>query len=231
MASAKYQPLTATLRDVAERPRLSKGSIVRDRDVRQALHRKVLKEHHRDANTLVLNELGLRHGACRVDIAVVNGSLHGYEIKSDSDTLARLASQVSIYSLVLDYATLVVGEAHAQSAKPMVPDWWGVTVVTAGPRGGITFCTEQTNTLNPDIDKLALAELLWRPEAVEILQGRGADPKLLKKPRGVLYKHLAETVELQELRDLIRQRLKERQRWRGHRPPLSGDDSSIPIPT
>jgi hypothetical protein len=56
--------------------------VVRDRDVREALHRKVLKEHHGDADTLVLDELGLRHGTCRVDIAVVNGYLHGYEIKS-----------------------------------------------------------------------------------------------------------------------------------------------------
>jgi hypothetical protein len=63
---------------------------VRDRDVRQALHRKVLKEHHGDANTLVVDELGLRHGTCRVDIAVVNGFIHGYEIKSDADTLERL---------------------------------------------------------------------------------------------------------------------------------------------
>ena len=209
---------------------LSKGFVVRDRDVRQALHSKVLKEHHRDANTLVLNELGLRHGACRVDIAVVNGSLHGYEIKSDSDTLARLASQVAVYSLVLDYATLVVGEAHAHSAKPMVPSWWGVTVATKGPRGGIKFCIEQMNELNPSIDNLALAELLWRPEVVEILKARGADAKLLKEPRGILYKHLAEVVELHELRDLIRQRLKERRRWRGHRPPLSDGDLLIPIP-
>lgn len=66
---------------------------MRDRDVRQALHRKVLKEHHGDADTLVLDELGLRHGTCRVDIAVVNGYLHGYEIKSDSDTLERLPAR------------------------------------------------------------------------------------------------------------------------------------------
>ncbi len=59
-----------------------KDLVVRDRDVRQALHRKVLKEHHGDADTLVLDELGLRHGICRVDIAVVNGYLHGYESKA-----------------------------------------------------------------------------------------------------------------------------------------------------
>ncbi|WP_283807951.1 DUF2130 domain-containing protein [Bradyrhizobium macuxiense] len=68
----------------------------RDRDVRQALHRKVLKERHGDADTLVLDELGLRHGTCRVDIAVVNGYLHDYEIKSDADTLVAAKLRRSI---------------------------------------------------------------------------------------------------------------------------------------
>lgn len=154
--------------------------VVRDRDVRQALHRKVLKEHHGDADTLVLDELGLRHGTCRVDIAVVNGYLHGYEIKSDSDTLERLPSQVATYGLVLDRATLVVGERHLDKARPFVPAWWGIKVVTAGPRGGISFETAQPFAQNPTIDPLALAELLWRPEVVEILQEREAPPALLR---------------------------------------------------
>jgi hypothetical protein len=203
---------------------------VRDRDVRQALHRKVLREHHGDANTLVLDELGLRHGTCRVDIAVVNGYLHGYEIKSDADTLERLPSQVEIYGSVLDYATLVVGERHLAKAKPLVPEWWGIKVVTAGPRGGITFSNEQRFQTNPSIDPLALAELLWRPEAVKTLHERKAPSQLLKKPRGVLYRYLADTVPLSELRGIIRQQLKARERWRGHRPPSSDGDSLIPTP-
>lgn len=204
---------------------------MRDRDVRQALHRKVLREHHGDSNTLVLDELGLRHGTCRVDIAVVNGYLHGYEIKSDSDNLDRLPSQVAVYGAVLDRATLVVGERHLEKAMPLVPDWWGIKVATAGPRGGITFETAQPFQQNSAIDPLALAELLWRPEVVEILKDRGTPAELLRKPRAVLYQHLAVTVELGELRDLIRQRLKARARWRGHRPLSSGADSSIPTPT
>jgi hypothetical protein len=203
---------------------------VRDRDVRQALHRKVLKEHHGDANTLVLDELGLRHGTCRVDVAVVNGYLHGYEIKSDSDTLSRLPGQIQIYGAVLDHATLVVGERYLRDAKDMVPGWWGIRVATAGPRGGITFKTEQPYQTNPSIDPLALAELLWRPEAVEVLRMRGCAPGVLRKPRKFLYSYLAETIELNELRDLVRRQLKARSNWRGHRPPSSDDDSSKPTP-
>jgi hypothetical protein len=203
---------------------------VRDRDVREALHRKVLKEHHGDANTLVLDELGLRHGTCRVDVAVVNGYLHGYEIKSDADTLYRLPGQIPIYSAVLDLATLVVGERHLRDAKNIVPEWWGIKVVTAGPRGGITFGTEQPFHANPSINALALAELLWRPEAVEVLRLRGCASAVLRKPRKFLYSYLAESVDLDELRDIVRLRLKARLNWRGHRPPSSDGDSLTPTP-
>jgi len=130
----------------------------------------------------------------------------------------------------LDRATLVVGERYLEKARPFVPDWWGIKVATAGPRGGITFENAQPFAQNPTIDPLALAELLWRPEAVEILKERGAPAALLRKPRGVLYKCLAETADLQELRVLIRQRLKARARWRGHRPPSSNAGSWTPIP-
>lgn len=194
---------------------------MRDRDVRYALHTKVLKEHHGDTNTLVLDELGLRHGTCRVDIAVVNGYLHGYEIKSDADTLDRLPGQAAVYNAVLDRSTLVVGEKHVEKAKAKIPDWWGIKLVTAGPRGGIAFNTIRQPKLNIAIDAVALAELLWRPEAVEILQALGTSPTMLRKPRPALYKYLAEVVELDELRGLIRQRLKVRANWRGQRPPSS----------
>jgi hypothetical protein len=178
----------------------------------------------------VLDELGLRHGTCRVDIAVVNGYLHGYEIKSDADTLERLPSQVTIYGAVLDRATLVVGERHVEKAISQIPEWWGIKVATAGPRGGITFENVRPLRTNPSIDPVALAELLWRPEAIEVLRERGTPEVMLRKPRGILYQHLAAIVELDELRDIIRQRLKARATWRGHQPPLTSADLSTPTP-
>lgn len=63
---------------------------MRDIDVRNALRRKVLKKHEGEADTRVLDELGLRHGVARIDIAVVNGWLHGFEIKSE--LLSRITS-------------------------------------------------------------------------------------------------------------------------------------------
>lgn len=193
---------------------------MRDRDVRQALHSRVLREHHGDPNTLVLNELGLRHGRCRVDVAVVNGSLHGYELKSDMDTLERLSFQVETYGKVLDRATLVVGERHAEKAIPMLPDWWGIKVANQGVRGGITFNHYRTSSLNAEIDPIALAELLWRSEVVAIFASHGITGPVIRKPRAYQYRYLAELLDLKELRDRVRACLKSRESWRGQTPSL-----------
>jgi hypothetical protein len=181
----------------------------------------MVEDMHLDdaADTLILHELGLRHGAARVDLAVVNGRIHGYEIKSDSDTLERLPAQIEQYSAVLDRATLVVGEKHAAKARALLPEWWGVEVAALADDGTVSIRVERPGADNGMIDPVALAELLWRPEAAEILRQRGASQALLRKPRAALYAHLAETVPLDELRAIVRQTLKARAIWRGQRPP------------
>ena len=193
---------------------------MRDRDVRKALHSRVLRDHHGDPNTLVLNELGLRHGRCRVDVAVVNGSLHGYELKSDMDTLERLSFQVETYGKVLDRATLVVAERHAEKAIPMLPEWWGIKVASLGVRGGISFSHYRPASLNAEIEPVALAELLWQSEVVAILAAHGFKGAMLRKPRAHQYCLLAELLPLKELRDQVRACLKSRESWRGQTPSL-----------
>ena len=131
-----------------------------DRDIRNSLKKERFKEHFDDPDTIIVDELGLRHGVSRVDIAVVNGFLHGYEIKSNSDTLLRLSNQVSIYSKVLDYATIVVGEKHTSKVKDQIPEWWGIQVVCSSESGKIEFKDERIYENNPEIDPIALAELL-----------------------------------------------------------------------
>lgn len=192
---------------------------LRDRDVRAALHRKVLADHHDHPDTLVLDELGLEHGACRVDIAVVNGQIHGYEIKSEADTLERLTAQAEVYSRSLDRVTLVVGERHADHIGGMVPDWWAVRVVEVGPRGGIHFQPTQEGRPNPAPDLMSMAHLLWRPEAMSLLLELGLPDFQLRKNRATLYRMLVDYMEPDDLRRHIRECLKSRQSWRRHPQP------------
>ena len=210
--STKLRP-NDTVRYEAEMPAL------RDMDIRTAAMGRLLMHARSCPHTRIVEELGLSHGSARVDIAVINGHIRGIEIKAEADTLIRLPRQVSAYGRVVDRATLIAAERHIEGASAQLPDWWGVIEARRGANGAVIFRRLRHEKANRDLDPITLARLLWRPEVVEILQERGAPPALLRKPRGVLYKYVAETVDLQELRPLIRQRLKARARWRGHRPP------------
>jgi hypothetical protein len=203
---------------------------LRDADVRKALFQKVLRRHARQPDTLVIEELGLRHGTARIDVAVVNGALHGYEIKSDADTLERLGGQVAIYGSVLDHATLVVGERHAEEARKLIPSWWGIKLAKKGSRNGIAFEDVKRPQKNSAIDPVAAAELLWRTEVVHVLRSLGYPERALRKPRAFLYQELSQALPLKDLRDTVRAVLKSREKWRGLRPPSSDGDSSTPIP-
>lgn len=187
---------------------------MRDIDVRRAVHSKILKEHHKDPSTLIIDEFTMNLGASRADIAVINGLMHGYELKSKSDNLLRLPAQIEHYSSVMDKVTLVVSECHAELALGMIPKWWGVKIVTQGLRNGMHLQTVRTDKRNPNIDKLSLSMLLWKDELLSILKMLGQERGLKSKPRKVLWTLLAETLPTDELRSTVRETLKARKDWR-----------------
>lgn len=186
-----------------------------DKDVRQAVKDKILKMHLNDPSTLVIDELGLDHGRNRVDIAVVNGELHGYELKSDSDNLLRLPQQSLAYSSIMDKVTLVVGGKHVQEAIDMIPDWWGVKIATMSSHGKVNIITYRRNKKNRNIDPFELSKLIWKEEALTLLATKiRVDWRIRKLVRKDIYKLIIDTFSLNELRDSTRAILKSRINWR-----------------
>ena len=185
-----------------------------DAEIRQNFHRKMLRRQHAQHNTLVIDELGVNHGKCRADIAVINGHLVGYEIKSDNDSLRRLRDQITAYNAVFDKAFIVVGNRHINRVQDRIPNWWGVIVSIKGPRGAINFDIIRRARTNKGVDPMSVAQLLWRSEAMEILTQRKVPPKMLRQPRAILYKYLAEQLKVCELRRTVREYLRKRRNWR-----------------
>ena len=204
---------------------------MKDEQIRAAFHRRFLRRHHEDTDTLVVDELGLKHGKRRADIAVINGHLNGYEIKGDEDSLARLEGQVEAYSAVFDKATLVVAERYQEDVDGLLPAWWGIVVCSEGPRHAIRFRTVRRARINQSVDCYSVAQLLWRGEAAEILAARGVPSKVLRAKRAVLYAHLVSLVESRELRTLVRARLKSRSDWRCLPLPSANGGSFRPVAT
>ena len=199
--------------------------------IREALVRKRLRSFRQDLDSLVLQELGLAHARVRVDVAVLNGVLHGYEIKSDRDNLNRLEIQLEIYQQALQKLTFVVAERHASNVIDIAPDWCGVLVVRRGPRGGLHFEVRRQSSRNPKVNRFIMAHLLWRDEVQSILASRGAPKSTLRMARAKLYEHLVEDVSESELVVLIKSAMERRKAWRGHLQPLLCDGCSHFLPS
>jgi len=185
-----------------------------DSEIRQNFHRKKLRRQHAQKDTLVIDELGLNHGKCRADIAVVNGHLIGYEIKSNNDSLRRLKQQVKSYNAVFDKISIVVGHRHINSIQNHIPRWWGVILSERGPRGAVNFDVIRKARTNEKVAPIFLARLLWRDEAVEILSQKEQRQEILRQPRGVLYERLADLFSANQLRKIVSDYLKTRKNWR-----------------
>lgn len=193
--------------------RKQRSAATRDVEVRGALHQRLRKTFSNDSSTIFLDELGILQGQVRVDIAAVNGAIHGYEIKAAADNLKRFQSQVSAYSKVLDCAAVVVAPKHLDEAARQLPDWWGMIVVE--PSGDtLAFSIIRAGRQNPSIDIRAVAELLWHREALDLIERRATLRGLKGKPRSVAWDRLCELYSLDEIRTEVRRTLKARRAGR-----------------
>lgn len=180
-----------------------------DADIRPALRSYLLSKHADEPETVVIEELGICCGQVRVDLAVVNGLLHGYEIKSERDSLRRLAIQVDLYGRVLDQATLVIGERHLPDAKEIVPRWWGILRIDSELRSP-RFVTERRARRNPRRNPRSLVELLWLDDSIALLERYNAVRGVRGKPRHLVWDRICEHFDVDEIGEVVRGHLKTR---------------------
>lgn len=197
---------------------------MRDIDIRNKLKTTRLKKFYQDDDSRVIEELSLCAGDARVDVAVINGSLHGYEIKSESDTLIRLPNQIETYSKVFDYITVCAGPRHLETVLITIPEWCGVILASQNKKNGLTLKTMRAPKRNENIDNLSLAQLLWRSEALEGLNRFGITKGIASKPKPYLWSLLAQSVPTTQLADYVRAVLKARENWRSESQPFGSGD-------
>ncbi len=109
---------------------------------RAALTEKVLLGTHSLKTACMLTEF--RVGACKADLVILNGTATVYEIKSERDSLSRLARQVENYKKVFARVYVIAGENHIRSVIETTPE--DVGVLCLSPR-------YQRSTIREAIDR------------------------------------------------------------------------------
>ncbi|WP_417832197.1 sce7726 family protein [Terasakiella sp.] len=185
-----------------------------DKEIRKAIHKKLLRKYHNCEETIVIDELGVEHGRNRIDIAVLNGLLHGYEIKSSLDTLNRLGAQIESFAKCFEKLTLIVAPNHLETTLEEVPSWIGVIEASKGSRGAIHFKSVRNPKINPNLNVFYMSHLLWKPEAISLLENKGVSLKELKGSRKNLYTLIAEKYDVRGLTEEIKRCFFSRSNWR-----------------
>ena len=185
---------------------------MRDIDIRTKLKSTLVQAHADESDTLILDELQVCAHSARVDVAVVNGQLHGYEIKSEKDTLQRLPSQQLHYGTVFDRVTIVAGSKHLSKISTLVPAWWGLVEAVGGD--AVSLHQRRPASTNANRCPYSISDLLWREEMLHALSDGGFDRGVRSKPRRALQERLVSVFSVDEIAALVRTRLKTRTNWR-----------------
>ncbi|RFS22914.1 sce7726 family protein [Aeromonas dhakensis] len=158
---------------------------------RTAISQKILMGTHSLRTASMLNEF--RAGSSKADLVILNGTATVYEIKSERDSLARLATQVDNYKRVFAKVNVIASEMHLNGILETVPD--DVGVMCLSKRYQITTIREAID--HPArICPVTVFESLRIAESIEILEAMGVMvPEVPNTQRHAMLRELFSTLE------------------------------------
>lgn len=177
---------------------------LKDSDIRPALLDFIKREHPLG---YIKQELNISDGFVRADVGVISNELHGYEIKSDADSLRRLVTQGICYSTVFTTATLVTTETHVEKSLDILPEWWRILLVDSN----LEFKVFREGEPNYEDCSISLIQLLKEREAKELIRFMGLTSYLTSDHNSIL-KMLLNTLSEDEIKFLVCIKLKARYR-------------------
>jgi hypothetical protein len=177
-------------------------AVMAEATVREALRRALLDSATDDLEVIDEFWVPLTHE--RADIAVIGSVMEAFEIKTERDRLRRLPRQIAAYGRIFDRCTAVVSERHVPGTMMIVPEWWGVLVITTGH--SISFEIARLAQTNRHVDAETVVRLLWRDEVYTALTELGAAPEP-GAVRSSMWDELLCRVDLSGLRRIVRQAL------------------------
>lgn len=186
--------------------------LMRETQIKKALADHLISQQSAQRHSF-LEEVRLHGGEVRADLVHVE-QMHCFEIKSEADSLGRLITQGSRYTLVFDRVTLVLAERHVAKATGMLPPWWGVLMLDAAT-GQFVSLREAGVNVSHRAD--SLASVLTKDEALHILEDAGAVRGWRSKSLYLIQQQIAQKFPMDELKQHLRSALLAR----AERTPLS----------
>lgn len=185
--------------------------IMNDAIIRNSLI-EFLKQNKKDPESIVVSEMGLDGGRAIMDVALINGKMCGYEIKSDIDSLYRLDSQIDVYEKYFQELNVVTTKKHLKNVRTKLPQWVGLILVIKDEQGVISLKVTRKPKLNTRVKKSELTKLMWKNEAQSFLRAQGVKG-FSTAPRKVLWEQIAETTTQDELVRQIKFFMTSRSGW------------------
>lgn len=184
---------------------------LRDEQIRRPLHSWLRRKFSSHGHSEILHELKMSRPSGRVDVAVINGRLFGFEIKSDFDNLSRLPRQVRAFSAVFDEVCVVTTKRHYEAVKKIIPEWWHLSVRST-KRGKVSFRTVRKGSDNPSVKPDALLCMLSRTELLDVAKERGIEFDTRRLRRFEIISALLSSLFLKDVQHEVRRILKMRAR-------------------
>ncbi len=188
-------------------------SQIDDLAIRKVLISSQISTRNFSSEYRVIEELDLCQGAARIDIAIINGSTWGIEIKGETDNLRRLSNQIQVYNKVFDYIEIACTSNHLKAVSNMIPKHWGILSVTQ-TESEISCSQLRQPSKNKLKEKTAVVQLLWKCESLKFLDSFYSSKGFNSKNRSAIWSRIVELSEDSEFYDYVNNCLRNRQDWR-----------------
>ncbi|AEX53751.1 phage protein [Rahnella aquatilis CIP 78.65 = ATCC 33071] len=182
------------------------SDLLREQDIKVALinwlYNKGLLE-----NATLINEMVVANWSRRVDLAIANGHLQAFEIKSDFDTLKRLDGQLATFTSRFEKVTVVCSSRFTYEVTKKVQPDVGIIEFSNTIRG-VKFKVVQRGRLSNINNKRVFLGFLLKKELAKILleneiyTQNGSSRSYLE--------NLAENISLAKIRDFTLRAIKTR---------------------
>ncbi len=182
--------------------------------IKDLLHRWVDSAFQLKDTDVLINELGFYNkdiestidNTFRADVALANGRLVGFEIKSEKDSLKRWPSQMSAYTNVFDEVWLCTHGKHLECALKITHKNIGILLVDSLGSIAVVRNAKEAASLNNVYD---LSGLLWKDEVVDLAKKYDIAVKARTTKREVR-DLLANSLTIEQVRPYVLEKLKAR---------------------